>query len=139
MINLEKERLRRKKEAYHRDGIVEQRLAEHDNIKHVIDMNLDERGEHSDRIDSRDERGEHETVKHFELDSAVQWREREAPESEADDDGVEERVGDGEEQDRADVVEERPIGHEIAGLEDDGWEEEEKKRVRVEHVGFLFG
>ena len=64
---------------YHRNGVVEQRFTENNNVKHVIDMNLYESGQHGHRIDGRDERGEDEAVQHLELDSAVEWREWKAP------------------------------------------------------------
>ena len=93
---------------HHRDGVVEQRLAEHHYVQHVVDVYLDKGGQHGHRIDGRYERREHEAVQHVELGAAVQRREAGAPQRQADQHRVEERVGDGEEQYGADVVEERP-------------------------------
>ena len=96
-------------ESYDRDGVVEQRFAEHNNVQHVIDVDLDKGGQHGHRIDGRDERREEKALEHAELGEAVEGRERaDEPHGHADEQRVEKRVGDGEEQDGADVVEERP-------------------------------
>lgn len=54
--------LKFKKHKTHRDGIVEQRLAKHDDVQHLVDVDLLEHGQHRDRIDGRDERRKQEHV-----------------------------------------------------------------------------
>ena len=92
-------------------------------------MDLDKGGQDCDGVNGRDERGKEKAVEELELDASEDGREREGPDCEADADGVEEGVDDGEEKDGADVVEEGPVGHEVAGLEDDRWQEEQEEGV----------
>lgn len=74
-------------------------------------MNLNERGQYSHRIDSGDESGKDETMEHLELDSAIQRSERETPQSQTYQNGVEKCVCDGEQENSADIVKERPINY----------------------------
>ena len=90
-------------------GVVQQRLAEHDDVQHVVDVDFDEGGQHGDRVDGADEGGEEEAVEPLELDAAVDGCEGEAPQGEADRDRVPQGVDDGEEKDGSDVVEKGPF------------------------------
>lgn len=42
-------------DTYDSDGVIKQRLAKDDNVENFIDVDFLEDGEHSDRVDSRDE------------------------------------------------------------------------------------
>ena len=55
---------------------------------------------------------------------------------------VEDGADDRHEEDGAEVVEEEPVGHEVAGVQDDGRQHEQEERVRRQrrrHLGSVSG
>ena len=100
-------------------------------MQHLVDVYLLKDGQHRHGIDGRQEGSEHEAMQHLQLDGKQgEPHGRTPPHRQPDGDGVVDRSDDREEQDRTEVVEERPVGHEVAGVEDD-W----RKEVEEEGVG----
>ena len=108
-------------------------------IKSIIDAYIYEYGQYSDWIDRRYKRGEYEASEHVELDSAIQRSVVEAPESEANAEGVKDSVADGEKENSANVIEEWSVGHEISGFQDDRWQQEYKESVGIEQIRARIG
>ena len=90
---------------------------------------------HSNGIHCHDERGEEECLQQGgrEVLSSVDAGQPAGVEGRADGDHVEDGSDDGHEEDGADVVEEEAVGHEVAGLEDDGRQQDEEEGVGLQH------
>lgn len=114
---------------HHCHSVVEQRLSKYYDVEDLVDVDLLEDGEHGHRVYGRDERREEEHVQEGRL-AAEQVGLARRPQGEADGQRVEDGADHGEQQDRAQVVEEEPVGHEVAGVQDDG-----RQHVQEEDVG----
>ena len=120
---------------HHADSVIEQGLAKQHNVEDLVDVDLLKDGEDCDGIDGSQERCEHEAVQ--ELDGPDGWEETcqgATPDRHPNHDRVVDGRDEGKQQDRAQVVEERPIGHEVARVEDDRREKVEEEGLRVEGV-----
>lgn len=53
------------KDTYDGDSVVQQTLAEHDDVQDLVHVNFLEDGQHSDRIDSTDQRREEEHLQEW--------------------------------------------------------------------------
>ena len=89
---------------------------------------------HSNGIHRHDERGEEEGLQQGGRELVgVDAGQPAGVECRADGDHVEDGSDDGHEEDGADVVEEEAVGHEVAGLEDDGRQQDEEEGVGLQH------
>ena len=124
---------------HHSDSIVQQGLAEHQDVQQLVDVDLLKHSEHSHGIHGRDDGGEQQArqqlygeearVIGLDLTHGVQ----EAP----DEEGVPQGPHHGEHQDRAQVLHERADGQEVAGIQDDGRKQAEEEGTGVQHRGDL--
>lgn len=127
---------------HHSHSIVEQRLPEDSDVQQLIDVDLLKDGQDGHGVDGREQRGEHKAVKEVELEGEGldSTRLGKAPEGETDEEGVQEGSQDRQEEDGADVVKEGTVGHEVAGVQDDGGQQEEEEGVGVQDgVGQVSG
>ena len=122
---------------HNRNSIVEKRFAEDDDVQVVVHSNLDERGEHCNGINGRNERSQQETLEQAERCATIEYCLAEHPDSQCDAHGVEQLVQNSQQKDRSDVIEKRPLGQEIARFQDDGRQKEEKEHITVENVDAL--
>ena len=109
-------------------------------MQHLVDVNILKHRQNSDGIHGRDETTEDHAVQdintppdpaHAVLGERVQ--------RESDRHRVEQSAKDGVHEDRADVIKERPLREEVAGLQNDGREEEEEEDIGFEDVVFGVG
>ena len=122
---------------HHSDGVVEQRLPEHEDVEQLVDVDLLEHSEDGYGVDGRDDGAEQQTgqqvnvlqVGHFDLTHAVHHP--------ADKEGVPQSPHHREHEDGPQVLCEGPDGQEVAGIEDDGRQQVEEEELRVEDGGIL--
>ncbi|CAN7951687.1 unnamed protein product, partial [Ixodes pacificus] len=103
--------------------------AKDEDVEHVVDVDLLEDGQHGHGVHGRDDGAEEERVQQGHV-GAVQPAQAHAPQTEANG----ERVPDGAQhsvrQDGAQVVEEGPVGHVVAGVQHNGRQHEQEEHVR---------
>ena len=92
-------------------------------------MDFFENRQDGHRIHGRDERGEDEHLDERDV-KAVHSRQTASPQTQTDGNGVEEGPHNGKEKNRAQMIKERPIGHKIAGVQDDGRQHAEEEYGR---------
>ena len=120
---------------HHADSVVEQGLAKQDDVEDFVDVDLLKDSEDGHGVDGRQEGREHQAVQELEgPDGREEAGQGTAPDRQPNHEGVVDGRDEGKQQDRAQVVEERPIGHEVARVEDDGREEVEEEGLCVEGV-----
>ena len=121
---------------HHSHSIVEQGLAKDNNVEYFVHVDLLKDGEHSDRINGGDERGEEQGLE--DSWSVVLPKESglsNSPEGNPDSEHVEDGADDGHGEDGAQVVEEEPVGHEVARVQDDRRQHEEEEDIGGEGGG----
>ena len=96
-------------------------------------MDLLEDGQHGHGVDGRDEGAEHEAVQQGQRPRDPPHA-RAPPQRHADGHRVPQRVHERQQQDRAQVGEERADRHVVARVVDDGRQQEQEERVGVEDV-----
>lgn len=122
---------------HHSDGVVEQRLPEHEDVEQLIDVDLLEHSEDSHRVDGRDDGAEQQTGQQVDFPQVGSFNLTHGVHHSADEEGVPQSPHHCEHEDGAQVLREGPDGQEVAGIEDDGRQQVEEEELRVEDGGFL--
>lgn len=119
----------------HRDhnGVIEQRLAEDEEVQGLVDADFLEDGQNGDWIHGRDECREcerfHEWQRHVAAKGSCLAEQEERGRDEED---IDERACDGVKKDGAQIVEEDAVVQRVGRLEDDGRQKKEEEDVRAE-------
>ena len=111
------------------NGVIEKRFAEHDDVEYLVDVNLLENCENGDGIHGRDERREQERVQNWHLHT-VRPCQSNTPQRQSNGDGVPDRAQNRKQDDGAEMIEKSTVGHEIASIENDRWQQEQEERGR---------
>lgn len=122
---------------YHSDGVVEQRLPEHEDVEQLVDVDLLEHSEDSHGVDGRDDGAEQQTGQQVDFPQVGSFNLTHGVHHPADEEGVPQSPHHREHEDGAQVLCEGPDGQEVAGIEDDGRQQVEEEELRVEDGGFL--
>lgn len=116
---------------HHRNAVIEQGLPEDHHIQLLIHTRLLEHGQHSHRVHGGDHAAEHEVLKQGDISEAKGLNLADEVEGEADAEGIGQGPQACPPQDGANVLKERPGGHEVTTLQDDGWQEIQEVDARI--------
>lgn len=122
---------------HHSDGVVEERLPEHEDVQQLVDVDLLEHGQDGDGVHGRDDGAEQQAGQQVHVGELGSFNLTNAVHHPADEEGVPQSPHHREHQNGAHVLREGPDWQEVAGIEDDGRQQVEEEELRVEDGSFL--
>lgn len=123
-------------ETHHGDGVIEQRLSEHEDVQQLVDVDLLEDGQDGDGVHGWDDGSEQQAGQQVYAAQLSSLDLAHGVHHPADEEGVPQRAHHCEHQDGAQVLHEGTDGKEVAGIDDDGRQQVEEEERRVEDRGF---
>lgn len=122
---------------HHSDGVVEQGLPEDKDVQQLIDVDLLEDGQHGHRVHGGDDAAKEQVVQEPDVVDLLAAHQAHGVHETAQEEGVPQRAHHGEDQNGAQVLRELPQRQEVAGVQDDGWQQEEEEDVGLQERGRL--
>lgn len=123
---------------HHCDSIVEQRFAKDQDVELFVDMNVLKDSKHGHGIHGWDQAAKQQVLEQRDVAETECLNLADAKQRHPDADGIPQRAYHGVPENGAEVLKEGASRHEVASIQNDGWQEIQEKHIRLHGWGRLF-
>lgn len=123
---------------HHCDSIIEQRLAEDQDVELFIDVNVLKDSKHGHGIHGWDQAAKQQVLEQRDVAEAKRLNLADAKQRHPDADGIPQCAYHSIPENGAKVLKEGASGHEVASIQNNGWQEIQEKHIRLHGWGRLF-